>query len=95
MKMSKVQNVVSYGLKKINLVKTLVFGVALTVMSFACGLAHAAPVDIEVTPPDINFSKVATDVLAACVPGILAGIGLALSLWAFYFIYRSFRKVGT
>jgi len=72
----------------------------LTVAAVCCttallgGSAFAVPGDVAVAIPDINYGGVATSVLTALTPGIVAAIGLGLSIWGVTFIYRKFKQMG-
>ena len=80
---------------KVNQVKSYLMVAAIVGMSAICGSsAFAQSTTIPVDVPDLDFAGVATDLLAAVIPGLVAAIGLGLSIWGIAFIYRKFKSMG-
>lgn len=82
---------------KFNAVKTRVMVASVVGLSavLSCSSAFAQTgEDVTVSVPDINYAGVATSVMTALTPAIVAAIGLGLSIWAISFIYRKFKAMG-
>lgn len=57
-------------------------------------LASAQTNDVTLSVPEINYGSVATQLMTALVPVVLAAIGIGLSIWIITLLYRMFRTLG-
>ena len=70
-------------------------GLLVAVIAGVASLASAqAPAPVNVAIPDIDYPGIATSMLSALTPAIVAAIGLGLSIWGISFIYRKFKSMG-
>ncbi len=99
--MQVIKRVGSFVVSKFRQVKTGVTGLMVAAVTGTMVLvggsgafAQGTPVEVDIAIPDIDYGGVATNVLAAVVPGLVAAIGLGLTIWAISFIYRKFKQMG-
>ena len=92
-----VTKICSSVVSKFNQIKTRLMVAALALSAaVVCGpsafaqTATTIPVDV----PDLDYAGVATSLLTAIIPGLVAAIGLGLSIWGLAFIYRKFKAMG-
>ena len=52
------------------------------------------PIRVSVFVPDFGWSTIVSALLSRLVPALIAAIGLFLTIWAIYLIYRKFKRVG-
>ena len=52
------------------------------------------PMPVQVDIPNIDYPGIATSLLTALTPALVAAIGLGLSIWGISFIYRKFKSMG-
>jgi len=81
---------------KVNKVKSYLMVAAITGLSVLFGSSAFAqtPSDITLTVPEINYASVASELMTALVPVVLAAIGIGLSIWVITLLYRLFRTMG-
>jgi len=74
--------------------KSFVTGLLVAAVVGVTTFAQAQPMPVNVDIPDIDYPGIATSVLTALVPALVAAIGLGLSIWCIAFIYRKFKSMG-
>ena len=65
-----------------------------TVVSVTTFAQAQTPVPVQVDIPSIDYPGIATSLLTALTPALVAAIGLGLSIWGISFIYRKFKSMG-
>jgi hypothetical protein len=93
------KKVSSFVVSNVRRVKTNVTALMIAAIVGVTALIGSSPLyaqsqTIDVQVPDLDFAGVGTSVLSAVVPGLVAAIGLGLSVWAISFIYRKFKSMG-
>lgn len=95
-----VKKMCSYVVSKATQVKTGVTGLMVAAVCGVTALLGSSSAyaqtsqTIDVNVPDLDYAGVATSMLTAVVPGLIAAIGLGLSIWGLAFIYRKFKSMG-
>ena len=83
----------SFIVSKFQSVKTsataLIVAAVVSVTTFA---QAQTPVPVDI--PSIDYPGIATSLLTALTPALVAAIGLGLSIWGISFIYRKFKSMG-
>jgi hypothetical protein len=64
------------------------------VMALPCLVFAQTSQPITLTVPDVDYASVATQLMTALVPVVLAAIGIGLSIWCIVLLYRLFRNIG-
>ena len=85
----------SFIVSKFQSVKTsataLIVAAVVSVTTFA---QAQTPMPVQVDIPSIDYPGIATSLLTALTPALVAAIGLGLSIWGISFIYRKFKSMG-
>ena len=69
----------------------LIVAAVVSVTTFA---QAQTPMPVQVDIPNIDYPGIATSLLTALTPALVAAIGLGLSIWGISFIYRKFKSMG-
>jgi len=64
------------------------------VVSVTMFVQAQTPMPVQVDIPSIDYPGIATSLLTALTPALVAAIGLGLSIWGISFIYRKFKSMG-
>jgi hypothetical protein len=75
---------------------TSVVSIAFLVFSgIALAQTQAAPVEVEVTMPEISWGSVAADLIGTLTTVAVVGLGVAISIWVLLLIARLFKRSAT
>ena len=70
----------------------LIVAAVVSVTTFA---QAQTPMPVQVDIPNIDYPGIATSMLTALTPALVAAIGLFLSAWSLIWFYRKFKSVAS
>jgi len=89
------KNVCKFAVSKFKSAKTSATALIVAAVVGVTTFAQAqTPMPVSVDIPNIDYPGIATSLLTALTPALVAAIGLGLSIWGISFIYRKFKSMG-
>ena len=92
--LQEAKNLVCRTISKVNQYKTGLTAMLVAAVMSVPYLASAQTNDVTLTVPEINYGGIASQLMTALVPVVLAAIGIGLSVWCVVLLYRMFRSIG-